>query len=53
MRTHKYVLGPVVVVGLMFQGIALILAAQIVRHPLPLGQMVLVANLNLFFFLSC
>ena len=49
-RTHKYVLGPVVVVGLMFQGIALILAAQIVRHPLPLGQMVLVANLNLFFF---
>ncbi len=49
-RTHKYVLAPVLITGLMFQGVALALAAQIVRHPLPPGQMVLVANLNLFFF---
>ena len=49
-RTHKYVLAPVLLVGLIFQAIALALAARIVRHPLPLGQMVLVADLNLFFF---
>ncbi len=49
-RTHKYVLAPVLVVGLMFQGIALILAWQIIKYPLPLAELVLVANLNLFFF---
>lgn len=50
-RTHKYVLAPVLIVGLMFQGIALILAWQVVKHPLPRGETLLVANLNLFFFL--
>lgn len=50
LRTHKYVLAPVLIVGLMFQGVALALAARIVRHPLPPGQMVMLANLNLFFF---
>lgn len=49
-RTHKYVVAPVLVVGVIFQGIALILAWQIIKHPLPLAEMVLVANLNLFFF---
>jgi ABC-2 type transport system permease protein len=50
MRTRKYVLVPVLVVALMFQAIALILAWQIIKHPLPRGEMILVANLNLFFF---
>jgi ABC-2 type transport system permease protein len=50
LRTRRYVLIPVIVVGLLFQAIALILALQIIRHPLPLSEMVLVANLNLFFF---
>jgi ABC-2 type transport system permease protein len=49
-RTRKYVLVPVFVVGILFQGIALLIASQIVKHPLPLAEMVLVANLNLFFF---
>jgi len=50
LRTRKYVLVPVIVVGFLFQAIALVLASQIIRHPLPLSEMVLVANLNLFFF---
>jgi ABC-2 type transport system permease protein len=49
-RTRKYVLVPVLLVALMFQGIALILAWQIIKHPIPRAEMVLVANLNLFFF---
>jgi ABC-2 type transport system permease protein len=49
-RTRKHVLAPVLVVGLLFQGVALILAAQIVKHPLPLPEMVMVADINLFFF---
>jgi ABC-2 type transport system permease protein len=49
-RTSKYVLAPVLVVGLLFQGIALLLGWQILKHPLPLAELVLVANLNLFFF---
>ena len=49
-RTRKHVLAPVLVVGLLFQGVALLLAAQIVKHPLPLPEMVMVADINLFFF---
>jgi ABC-2 type transport system permease protein len=49
-RTHKYVLAPVIIVGLLFQAVALALGWAIIKHPLPLVEMVLVANLNLFFF---
>jgi ABC-2 type transport system permease protein len=49
-RTHKHVLVPVLVVGLLFQGVALLLASQIVQHPLPPPEMVMVADINLFFF---
>lgn len=48
-RTHKYVIAPLLIVGLLFQGVALLLAGQIVKHPLPLAQMLLAANLNLAF----
>ena len=48
-RTRKYVLAPVLVVALLFQAVALILGWQIIRHPLPRSEMILVANLNLFF----
>jgi ABC-2 type transport system permease protein len=49
-RTHKYVIGPVIFVGLFFQTVALILAWQIVHHPIPHDEMLMAANLNLFFF---
>ncbi len=48
-RTRRHVLVPIILVALVFQGVALILASQIVKHPLPLPEMLLVANLNLFF----
>jgi ABC-2 type transport system permease protein len=48
-RTHKHVLLPVALVGLLFQGIALLLAAQIAKHPLGLPELVMVANINLVF----
>jgi ABC-2 type transport system permease protein len=48
-RTHKYVIAPVLGVGIVFQAVALLLAAQIIKHPLGLPQMLLAANLNLFF----
>ena len=50
-RSRRYVLGPVIVVGLLFQGVALLLAGEIARQPqLPPPEMLLVANINLFFF---
>ncbi len=49
-RTQKYVLLPALGVALIFQGIALALAWSIIKHPLPLAEMVLIADLNLFFF---
>jgi ABC-2 type transport system permease protein len=49
-RTQNYVLVPVIAVALMFQGAAFILAWQVIRHPLPEREMILVADLNLFFF---
>ena len=48
-RTRNYVLAPILVVAFLFQTIALILGWQIVKHPLPQSEMILVANLNLFF----
>jgi len=49
-RSRRYVLVPVLMVALIFQGAALLLAGAISRHPLPLPEMILVADLNLFFF---
>jgi ABC-2 type transport system permease protein len=49
-RSRRYVLVPVIVVGLVFQGVALLVADVIVKHQIGLPEMILVANLNLFFF---
>jgi ABC-2 type transport system permease protein len=46
-RTHRHVLFPLITVGVIFQGIALLLAGQIVRHPLPTDEMLLAANINI------
>ena len=46
-RTHKHVLVPVLAVGLLFQAVAFILASQIVTHPLPMPEMVMVAAVRL------
>jgi ABC-2 type transport system permease protein len=51
-RTHKYVLGPVLIVGMLFQGVALALAAQIVKHPIPVNEMLLAANINIVFLFA-
>jgi ABC-2 type transport system permease protein len=50
LRSRRYVLVPVVVVAVVFQSVALILAALIVKNPIARPEMILVANLNLFFF---
>jgi ABC-2 type transport system permease protein len=49
-RSRRYVLVPALLVGALFQGVALLLAGLIVQHDLPLPEMILVANVNLFFF---
>jgi ABC-2 type transport system permease protein len=49
-RTSRHVAAPVIGVAIIFQGIALLLAGQIIKHPLPLAELVLVADINLFFF---
>ncbi len=49
LRTHKHVLLPVVLVGLLFQGIALVLAAQIAKTSLDFPELVMVAEINLVF----
>jgi ABC-2 type transport system permease protein len=49
-RTHKYVIGPIIVVALMFQTTGLILAWSIIKHPISHDEMLMAANLNLFFF---
>jgi ABC-2 type transport system permease protein len=52
MRTHRHVVIPVLVVGALFQGVALLLARQVVAHPIPLGQMLLAANINIVFLFA-
>lgn len=49
-RTRHYVLVPVLVVGLLFQAVALVIAWAIKQHPLPRAEMLLIADINLFFF---
>jgi ABC-2 type transport system permease protein len=51
-RTHKYVLLPVLVVGVLFQGVALALASLMVKHPIPTAEMLLAANINLVFLFA-
>ncbi len=46
-RTRAYVIIPAALVALVFQLAAILLAALIAKHPLPLPQMLLVANMNL------
>jgi len=48
-RTHKHVIVPAIIVGIMFQGIALVLARKIAAHPIPEAEMLLAANINLVF----
>jgi ABC-2 type transport system permease protein len=50
LRSRRFVVVPVIVVLIVFQAVGLLLAAEIVQHRLPLAEMILVANLNLFFF---
>ncbi|OYV33446.1 MAG: hypothetical protein B7Z80_24060 [Rhodospirillales bacterium 20-64-7] len=50
LRTSRFVVVPAALVGLVFQLVAIVLASAIIRHPLPFAEMVLIANLNLFFF---
>lgn len=51
-RTHRHVIIPVLVVGVLFQGIALLLARQVVSHPIPPDQMLLAANINIVFLFA-
>ncbi|MDE8346453.1 MAG: hypothetical protein POH28_09810, partial [Acidocella sp.] len=50
LRTRRFVLVPVLAVGLLFQAVAVVLAWMITKHSLPRDEMILVADLNLFFF---
>lgn len=52
MRTHRHVVIPVLVVGCLFQGVALLLARQVVAHPIPPEQMLLAANINIVFLFA-
>lgn len=48
-RTHKHVIVPVLVVAILFQGVALLLARQVVAHPIAQSTMLLAANINIVF----
>jgi ABC-2 type transport system permease protein len=51
-RTHRHVIVPVLVVGALFQAVALLLAHQVVAHPIPADQMLLAANINIVFLFA-
>lgn len=51
-RTHKHVILPVIISGALFQGIALVLARQVVAHPIPESEMLLAANINIVFLFA-
>jgi ABC-2 type transport system permease protein len=51
-RTHRYVIVPVLGSLLLFQAIALVLAHQIVQHPIPAAEMLLTANINIVFLFA-
>ncbi len=48
-RTHRYVLLPAFVVGVVFKAIGLLVARLIVQHPVTENIMLLAANINLVF----
>jgi ABC-2 type transport system permease protein len=48
-RTHRYVLLPALIVGVVFQLIGLLVARLIVQHPVQENLMLLAANINLAF----
>jgi ABC-2 type transport system permease protein len=50
LRSRRYVLVPVLVVFVVFQAAAVLIASLIARQTLGLPEMILAANLNLFFF---
>jgi ABC-2 type transport system permease protein len=52
MRTHRHVIIPVLVVGALFQGVALVLARQVVAHPIAQSTMLLAANINIVFLFA-
>jgi ABC-2 type transport system permease protein len=52
MRTHRHVIVPMLVVGSLFQGVALLLARQVVAHPIAGGEMMLAANINIVFLFA-
>ncbi len=49
-RSRRYVLLPVLLVCIAFQGVALILGRFIIWHSPPQRELILVMNINLFFF---
>lgn len=51
-RTHRHVIIPVLVVGALFQAIALLLARQVVAHPISQPTMLLSANINIVFLFA-
>lgn len=51
-RTHKQVFLPVIIVGLLFQSVAYLLAGQVAGHSLPQGAMLLAANINIVFLFA-
>jgi len=52
MRTHRHVILPVLVVGALFQGVALLLARQVAAHPIGQDEMMLAANINIVFLFA-
>lgn len=48
-RTHRYVLLPALIVGVVFQAIGFLVARLIVQHPVAVNIMLLAANINLVF----
>jgi hypothetical protein len=51
-RTHRHVIVPVLVVAVLFQGVALALARQVAAHPVALPTMLLAANINIVFLFA-
>ncbi len=51
-RTHRHVIIPVLVSGALFQGIALLLAHQVVAHPISQPTLLLAANINIVFLFA-
>jgi len=52
MRTHRHVLLPVIIVGVLFQTVGIVLGRQITAHPIGQDEMMLAANINIVFLFA-